>query len=106
MADLCTVCSKKWPDCGHLDGMPDRPSEGEADADALAEFEQGELSYRRRGRPRLPPGMKRREKLVVALTDTELKDMMVAAATAEGGPYKLQDWARDLLIRASKGKST
>lgn len=103
MADTCTICNKSdWPRCGHLDGMPDRPSEGAADEAALAELEQGELSYRKRGRPRLPPGMKRREKLVLALTDQELKAMIVTAANCEGGPVKLQDWARDILIRESK----
>lgn len=101
----CTVCgSDKWPDCEHLDGMPPKPvPEEDADADALSDFEDGEeLGYRRRGRPKLPPDMKRREKLVISLTGAELKEMMHAAADADGGPLRIQDWARQVLIGATK----
>lgn len=103
--DICTVCNKPgWPECGHLEGMPPKPEE-EADAEALADFEDEEdtgLTYRRRGRPKLPPDMKRREKLVISLTAAELKPMIHAAADAEGGPHRVQDWARDVLIAAAK----
>ena len=86
----CTVCRKVWPDCGPLEGMPDAP------------WEQNVEPYRGRGRPKLPPEMKRREKLVISLTAVELKDMMHAAADSEGGPLRLQDWARKVLISASR----
>jgi hypothetical protein len=80
-------------------------TEEEADAEALADFEGEEgITYRKRGRPKLPPDMKRREKLVVSFTGTELKAMMHAAADAPDGPLRLQDWARDVLIAASSKK--
>jgi hypothetical protein len=84
--------------------MPDAPSEDAADLAALEEFEDENPVYRKRGRPKLPPEMKRREKLVIALTGPELKDMIHTAADAEGGPFKVQDWARDVLISSSKKK--
>jgi len=99
----CTVCGgSSWPECGHLDGQP-AVTEGEADSASLSEYEQGdELNYRRRGRPKLPPDMKRREKLVISITGNELKEMMHAAADAEGGPQRLQDWARSVLLGAAR----
>lgn len=103
MSNVCTVCNKPgWPDCGHLDGMPDAPvPEGDADAQALAEYE---MEYRRRGRPKLAPDQKRREKLSVSFTEQELKDIMIAAANDPTGPKRPQDWARNILIEASKPK--
>lgn len=59
-----------------------------------------ELEYRGRGRPRLPEGQRRREKLVIALNAEEMRLLMHAAADAEGGPLRVQDWARALLLRA------
>lgn len=95
--DTCTECGQKWPDCGHLEGMPDSaPAEED-----LSQYEE-DSAYRGRGRPKLPPEMKRREKLVISLTAVELKDMMHAAADAEDGPLRIQDWARKILVAASK----
>lgn len=94
MADICTVCNKPgWPGCGHLDGMP-------TDEPVIAGIE--EEAYRKRGRPKLPPDMRRREKLVISFTGEELKDILHAAADAEGGPMKVQDWAREKLTKAAK----
>lgn len=100
--DTCTVCKKDgWPQCGHLDGMPDAPAaEQDADQAAIDEFDVGE--YRGRGRPKLPPEMKRNEKLVLSLTSKELRDIMHAAADVPGGPQRLQDWARSVLLAATK----
>lgn len=56
------------------------------------------LGFRGRGRPRLPPELRRREKLIVALTEDELKKVMHRAADAKGGPMRMQDWARSILL--------
>ena len=53
--------------------------------------------HRRRGRPRLPPDEKRREKLTLSLTAEELKGIRIAAAHAGKSP---QDWARGVLATA------
>jgi hypothetical protein len=65
------------------------PSEGLADMD---------LDYRGRGRPRLPPEQRRREKLVVSITPEEKRRIMVAAAKDREGPLGPQDWARKRLL--------
>lgn len=103
----CSVCkSDLWPDCGHLEGAPAPRPEEDVDAETLEEFEEDDsgLTYRRRGRPKLPPDMKRREKLSIAFTGDELKDIMIAAASDPSGPKRPQDWARDILIAASREK--
>lgn len=57
------------------------------------------LEYRGRGRPRLPPAQRRREKLVISLTEGEKRRIMVAAASDRGGkPLGPQDWARKKLL--------
>ena len=63
-----------------------------------------ELEYRGRGRPRLPAGQRRREKLVVALNAEEMRLVMHAAADADGGPIRVQDWARALLLKAARDR--
>lgn len=63
-----------------------------------------DVAYRGRGRPKLPPEQKRREKLVIALTGEELKRFMIEAASAEGGPLRVQDWARRILLQAAPRK--
>lgn len=60
-----------------------------------------ELGYRTRGRPKLPESQRRREKLIVALTSEEMRDVMHRAADAPGGPMRIQDWARLLLLDGS-----
>lgn len=65
------------------------PDEGLADVD---------LDYRGRGRPRLPPEQRRREKLVVSITADEKRRIMVAAAKDGEGPLGPQDWARKRLL--------
>lgn len=61
-----------------------------------------DIEYRGRGRPRLPPDQKRREKVVISVTAQEKKDMIHAGADADGGPLSVQDWARKILIAASR----
>jgi hypothetical protein len=56
------------------------------------------LEYRGRGRPRLPPEQRRREKLVLSLTAAELRRVMVRAAKDGSGPMTPQDWARRELL--------
>lgn len=60
-----------------------------------------ELGFRTRGRPKLPDSQRRREKLIVALTSEEMRDVMHRAADAPGGPMRIQDWARLLLLDGS-----
>lgn len=82
------------PDVGEDDGPDpdlDIPEEG--------------VSYRRRGRPKLPKEMKRKSKLIVALTGDELAAMMHKAAETRDNknrPMRLQDWARMVLMEATK----
>jgi len=63
------------------------PEEGEAD-----------VTYRRRGRPKSPPGMKRRVKLIISVTEDEFARFMVASGKSKY--RKVQDWARDKLNEA------
>jgi len=65
------------------------------DDDELANVD---LEYRGRGRPRLPPEQRRREKFVISLTADELRRVMVRAARDPGGPLSPQDWARRELL--------
>lgn len=79
------------------------PNEPEADPTTGAETDdEVELDYRGRGRPKLPPDQKRREKLIIAITSAELKDFMIAAANSEGGPVRVQEWARQVLLKTVK----
>lgn len=59
--------------------------------------------HRRRGRPRLPPDEKRREKLTLSLTAEELRLVRIAAAN-DG--RSAQDWARHILAQASQPGNT
>lgn len=77
-------------------GSDDGPSEEEDFSDVV------DVPYRGRGRPKLPPEQKRREKLVIALTGEELKKFMIEAASVEGGPMRVQDWARRELLKATE----
>lgn len=63
------------------------------------------IGYRGRGRPRLPEGERRREKLSIALNAEEMRAVMHASADAPGGPLRLQDWARAVLLRAAAALS-
>lgn len=64
-----------------------------------------ELEYRGRGRPRLPEGQRRREKLIIALNAEEMRLVMHAAADAADGPVRIQDWARAILLRTARAKA-
>ncbi len=55
-----------------------------------------------RGRPRLPEDMRRRDKIIIALTAAEYKAVMITAASVDGKPMRVQDWARMILIAATK----
>jgi hypothetical protein len=79
------------------------PAAAKPTEEDLSQYEE-DMAYRGRGRPRLPPEMKRREKLVIALTKKELQDMIRAAVDADGGPLRLQDWARRVLFAAAEAK--
>lgn len=81
--------------------MPNRVDDLDPPGEATTLFPE-ELEYRGRGRPRLPEGQRRREKLIVALNAEEMRQVMHAAADAEGGPLRVQDWARVLLLRAAR----
>lgn len=70
--------------------------------EALANYEAQENAYRGRGRPKLAPELKRREKMSIAFTSEELKTIMHAAADAAGGPMRPQDWARSILLKAAR----
>lgn len=84
----CATCGKEiWPNCGH---------EFPEDEDIV------DVGYRGRGRPKLPPEQRRREKLVLALTGPELKELMIEAASTEDGPLRIQDWARRELLRVAR----
>lgn len=72
------------------------------EGDALEKYEAEENAYRGRGRPKLAPELKRREKMSIAFTAEELKTIMHAAADAQGGPMRPQDWARSVLLKAAK----
>lgn len=57
-----------------------------------------ELGYRGRGRPKLPEEQRRRQKLIVALSDDEMRVVMHRAADCTDGPKRLQDWARRVML--------
>lgn len=61
-----------------------------------------ELGYRGRGRPRLPEGERRRDKLVVSLNEEEMRAVMHAAADCPGGPMRIQDWVRRVMLEAAR----
>lgn len=65
------------------------------DEEHLADVDVG---YRTRGRPRLPPEQRRREKLVLSLTAPELARIMMEAARTKPRPLSPQDWARQVLL--------
>jgi hypothetical protein len=70
----------------------------------LAPEDEG-VGYRKRGRPRLPKELKRKAKLIIALTGDEMAAMMHACAEArdeKNRPLKIQDWARAVLMEATK----
>ena len=60
-----------------------------------------DLGYRGRGRPRLDPTLRRREKLVISLTADELRQIMLKAADDQPVPLGPNDWARRELLRLS-----
>lgn len=61
-----------------------------------------DVGYRGRGRPRLSPELKRREKLIISLTGEELKQVMIHAANDPEGPLSANEWARKILLSLSK----
>ena len=74
---------------------PDEHDGSDIDPETLADVD---LEYRGRGRPRLSPEQRRREKLVVSLTSEEKRRIMVAAARDREGPLGPQEWARKKLL--------
>jgi hypothetical protein len=96
----CAVCGKEiWPNCGHTEGYTSEQGDETLDGEDEDYSDVTDVGYRGRGRPRLPPEQKRREKLVIALTGDELRRFMIEAASAEGGPLRVQDWARRELLK-------
>lgn len=68
------------------------------------ELDEGELAdvdlgYRGRGRPRLDPSLRRKEKLIISLTVDELRRVMLAGANDRPTPLSPHDWARRELLR-------
>lgn len=55
------------------------------------------LAYRGRGAPRKPPDQKRREKLMISLTESEMNAIVLVSA--EQGYRKVQDFVRNVLNR-------
>lgn len=82
------------------------PTEQELEDEAIEEDDLlGE--YPRRGRPRKPPGQRRRAKLIISLTGDELTRLIMQAAQTKdhkGRPTRVQDWARDVLLAAAPEK--
>lgn len=78
--------------------MPDWPEPGNHDTDEEGDLADVDISYPTRGRPRLPIGQRRREKLVISLNQDELRRIMVRAAQDPSGPLSPQDWARQELL--------
>lgn len=74
---------------------PGEPGYVEPDEE-LADVDVG---YRQRGRPRLDPLMRRKEKLILSLTAEELRRIMLAAANDKPTPLSPNDWARRELLR-------
>ena len=66
------------------------------DEEDLAEID---VEYRGRGRPKLDPGLRRREKLVISLTADELRRVMLAAANHKPVPLTANEWARREILR-------
>lgn len=71
--------------------------------EALADVD---LGYRGRGRPRLDPQLRRKEKLIISLTVPEMRRIMLAAAGAEPVPLSPNDWARQELLRLAPEKKS
>lgn len=74
-----------------------------SDQNENAEFDEDladvDLGYRQRGRPRLDPSLRRREKLILSLTVEELRRIMLKAASDSPTPLSPNDWARRELLR-------
>ncbi len=70
--------------------------EDDVDDPELADVD---MAYRGRGRPRLDPLLRRREKLVISLTADEMRKIMLAAAHNEPDPLTPNEWARRHLLR-------
>ncbi len=66
-----------------------------------------DVDYRRRGRPKLPPELKRRAKLIVSFTGDEKTALIIAAAETKdhkNRPLSVQEWARQVLLEAARKK--
>ncbi len=70
----------------------------EAEEDLDISLEEDGATYRGRGRPKLPPDLRRREKIITAVTELELKEVMIAAANDPNGPMRPQDWVRKVVF--------
>ena len=51
-----------------------------------------------RGRPTLPPEQRRSERVTCSFTPGEYAKLKKQAASAEGGPYTVKEYARLLLL--------
>lgn len=66
--------------------------------------EVADEDYRGRGRPRLPDGMRRDEKLTIALTVAELRELSLAAANCTPVPLRVNDWVRNVVLNEARKK--
>ena len=84
---------------------PDEPGYIDSGEDDIeAELADVDLGYRGRGRPRLPPEQRRREKLIISLTADELRSVMLRAANEKPVPLSPNDWARRELLALANRK--
>lgn len=57
-----------------------------------------EAPKRKRGRPPLGTEDRHSQKLIISLTKDEMRQLIVKAANATGGPFKPTEWARKVLL--------
>ncbi len=96
--------SQSKPSCAGGCGIVFEEGDGLGEGDTCPSCRTSDLAdvdleeYRGRGRPRLAPELRRREKLVISLNQDELRRIMVRAAKDRPAPLSPHDWARKTLL--------